>query len=233
MELEKETQSSKNKNWRRRLAKWMITPLKDTCITPNQLTTVRFAVGLAAIWCFTFGEQFWNNLGGILFVISVFLDNTDGELASLSKKTSSFGHKYDFVSDAMVNALLFVAIGLGMKNSFKGDFGIEFPTIYQILTYFGTFSTWLIDKWFVILGIIAGISVSFIFLMVAHLEKSGKSPLPPSDGFEADEFMYVVGPIAWLGYLPYFLYAAVIGAPAFALWTLWVVFKSKNKISAK
>src|ERR1700753_1604584 len=87
--------------WDARLARRLVTPLKDSRATPNHLTTVRLAVGLAAAAAFLPGTYRWMNIGALLMVLSNFLDHTDGELARISGKTSRIGHIYDLASDAL------------------------------------------------------------------------------------------------------------------------------------
>src|SRR3984893_2629134 len=100
--------------WDARLARRLVTPLKDTWVTPNHLTTVRLAFGLAAAAAFLPGTYGWSNLGALLLVLSNFLDHTDGELARISGKSSRIGHIYDLASDAVVTILVFMAIGVGV-----------------------------------------------------------------------------------------------------------------------
>ena len=40
-------------------------------------------------------------------------------------------------------------------------------------------------------------------------------------GFEPEDALYLVGPVAWLGLLGPFLLAAAFGAPLFLLWVVW------------
>src|ERR1700728_1552744 len=100
--------------WDARLARRLITPLKDSWVTPNDLTTVRLFVGLGAAAAFLPGTYGWSNLAALLLILSNFLDHTDGELARISGKTSRIGHLYDLASDAVVTVLLFIAIGIGV-----------------------------------------------------------------------------------------------------------------------
>src|SRR5271168_4683237 len=92
--------------WDARLACRLITPLKDSWVTPNYLTSVRLFVGVAAAAAFLPGTYGWSNIAALLLVISNFLDHTDGELARLTGKSSRFGHWYDLASDALVTVLL-------------------------------------------------------------------------------------------------------------------------------
>ena len=109
--------SSAQRPWDARLARWLVTPLAASRVTPNHLTTVRLAVGLAGAAAFTRGTYGWCNIAALLVIVSNFLDHTDGELARLSGKTSRVGHVYDLASDAAVTILLFVAMGVGVGMS--------------------------------------------------------------------------------------------------------------------
>src|ERR1700722_5847484 len=100
--------------WDARLARRLVIPLTNSRVTPNHLTTVRLAVGLAAAAAFLPGTYGWSNLGALLLIVSNFLDHTDGELARMSGKSSRIGHVYDLASDALVTILLFIAIGAGV-----------------------------------------------------------------------------------------------------------------------
>src|SRR5271167_4706143 len=97
--------------WDARLARRLVTPLKDSRATPNHLTTVRLAVGLAAAAAFLPGTYGWSNLAALLLILSNFLDHTDGELARITGRSSRIGHLFDLASDALVTVLLFVAMG--------------------------------------------------------------------------------------------------------------------------
>src|SRR5579871_6459911 len=108
---------SRSRPWDARLAHRLVTPLKDSWITPNILTTVRLVVGLAAAASFAPGSYGWSNIAAVLLVVSNFLDHTDGELARLTGKTSRIGHLYDLASDALVTILLFCCIGIRVAAS--------------------------------------------------------------------------------------------------------------------
>ena len=91
--------------WIHRIARVGVRPLVGTPVTPNHLTTLRLVTGLAAAGAFATGIPEWRAWGGVIFVVSMFLDRADGELARLGGKTSPWGHKFDLVSDAVCNAL--------------------------------------------------------------------------------------------------------------------------------
>src|ERR1700735_685663 len=110
--------------WDARLGRRLVTPLKDSWVTPNHLTTVRLIVGLAGALAFTPGTWGWTNLAALLVILSNFLDHTDGELARISGKSSRIGHLYDLASDAFVTIGLFVGIGVGVAAKSKMEFEV-------------------------------------------------------------------------------------------------------------
>src|SRR5215831_4383107 len=134
--------------WDARLARRLVTPLKDSRTTPNHLTTVRLAFGLAAAAAFLPGTYGWTNVGALLLILSNFLDHTDGELARISGKTSRIGHLYDLTSDALVTILLFLAIGVGVST--------RMGSVLQVPP--------------ALLGLVAGSAVALIFYLRMRIE---------------------------------------------------------------
>jgi phosphatidylglycerophosphate synthase len=187
--------------WDARLARSLVTPLASSRVTPNHLTTVRLAVGLAGAAAFTPGTYRWSNVAALLVIVSNFLDHTDGELARLSGKTSRVGHIYDLASDAAVTILLFVAMGIGIATSTDNLLGVPPP----------------------VLGAVAGAAVALIFYLRMRMEEmAGKAATRQASlaGFETEDILYLL-PLVTLcsGIMP-FLIAAAIGAPVFAAWVV-------------
>jgi phosphatidylglycerophosphate synthase len=188
--------------WDARLARRLVTPLKNTWVTPNHLTTVRLGVGLAAAAAFTPGTYGWSNLAALLLILSNFLDHTDGELARMSGRSSRFGHVYDLASDAAVTILLFIAIGIGV-----GDHAAALPRIAPVA-----------------LGLIAGCAVALIFFLRMRIEElAGKAANQQASlvGLETEDVLYLL-PLVTLGNaeMP-FLVTAALCAPLFAIWVLF------------
>jgi phosphatidylglycerophosphate synthase len=185
--------------WDARLARRLVAPLADSWVTPNHLTTLRLAVGLAAAAAFVPGTYGWSNFAALLLVCSNFLDHTDGELARMSGKTSRLGHLYDLASDAAVTILLFVAIGIAVGKEPGGNLGVA-PAA---------------------LGALAGIAVALIFYLRMRIEELlGKSATRQRSlgGFESEDVLYLL-PLATLFHaLPPLLLAAAICAPLYAVW---------------
>ena len=197
------------KPWDARLAWKLVYPFRNSRLTPNHLTTLRLLFGIAACLALSQGGYFWLNTGTILFCISNFLDHTDGELARLTGKTSRFGHYYDLISDALVNILLFLGIGIGLVQTRLGLFAIP-------------------------MGCLAGFAVAAIFHMRHEIESAVGKTLArqPNVGvMEAEDVLYLLPVISLSGQVVPFLLLASIGAPLFALWVLreYRMLKSGNE----
>lgn len=180
------------------VARWCIRPLVNTPVTPNHLTTLRLVTGVAAAVAFAVGEYFWTCWGGMLFLISALLDRADGELARLSGRISTTGHWYDLYCDMVVNALIFVGIGIGLLDRIPGP-------------------------WAPIIGLVAGLAVAANFQVVFRLHDSGSHPSVAfnyPNGFDIDDALFLIVLFAWLDALLPLLFAAAIGAPLFLVFAL-------------
>ncbi|HEY2683193.1 MAG TPA: CDP-alcohol phosphatidyltransferase family protein [Steroidobacteraceae bacterium] len=207
---------TRSRPWDARLARRLVAPLKDSRITPNMLTTVRLVVGLAAAAAFVPGVYSWSNVAAVLLVLSNFLDHTDGELARLSGKTSRFGHLYDLASDAVVTILLFVAIGIGVLNGGRSTLEVS-PLL---------------------LGTVAGISVSLIFYLRMRIEDAlGKSATQQASlgGFETEDVLYLFPLATIFNILAPLLLTAAVVSPLFAIWVsvdYWRLLRRDRPVSS-
>ncbi len=178
-----------------------MTPLVDTFVTPNQLTTLRLLIGLAGALCLARGGFAWSNAGALLIVLSNFVDHTDGELARISGKSSRIGHFYDLACDAIVTISLFVGMGLGMGAAHLGDRVVPG----------------------VLLGGLAGVAVAVIFFLRMRIEDmEGKAGTKQASvaGFETEDVLYLLPIVTLAGIVAPFVVTASIGAPLFALWVI-------------
>ncbi|NIV76144.1 MAG: CDP-alcohol phosphatidyltransferase family protein [Gammaproteobacteria bacterium] len=183
--------------WIHRVARVGIRPLLNTRVTPNQLTTVRLATGIGAAVLFGLGpgpHAYW---AGALFLLSMVLDRADGELARIGGKSTPWGHNYDLVSDALCNALVFVAIGVGLRHGALGAATIP-------------------------MGVMAGAAIAcilWLMLRIEGLHGHRSAHFKSAAGFDADDAMLIVPVSAFLGLTEPLLVAAFVGAPLFAMYT--------------
>jgi len=181
--------------WDGRLARWLVRPLRDTPVHPNHVTTAALATGLVAAALFAAGSERTVTAGGLAFVLSSLLDHADGELARMAGKTSDFGRAYDRVADLVVKLAVFAGMGIGASGGRLG-------------------------RWPALMGLVAGTALVAIFSMRSEmLRRRGPSMLtqPSAGGFEIEDVLYVIAPVAWAGWIGPFVMAAGVGAPLFAL----------------
>jgi len=192
----------------------IVRPLAKTPVTPNQVTTVRIVAGVSAAGSIAIGEPVWASVGAWLFMLSMLLDRADGDLARLTGRTSPGGHKYDLFADAFCNALIFVGLGIGLRDA---D-GLV---------------------WAIPMGLLAGISVATILLLVIRIERlqgARAAELGGIFGFDPDDAMLAVPIMILLGWSSQLLVAACIGAPAFAILFIFLfrkALKDERASSAK
>jgi archaetidylinositol phosphate synthase len=176
-------------SWTHRLARIVVRPLLGTWVRPNHLTTLRLMTGLAACVCFALGTRAGMGWGGTLWLVSAFLDRADGELARIGNMMSPGGHRYDYYADNWVNALFFVSIGIGLRHSALGH-------------------------WAIPLGLVSGASMFLCSLFSEWLElrsPQGTKAYTGRWGFDPDDALYLMGPLAWLGWLSPILVGASVG----------------------
>ena len=166
-----------------------------TPVTPNQITTVRILAGFTAATLFAVGGSPWQYYGAAVFVLSMLLDRADGELARLSGKTSDWGHTYDLISDALSHSVVFIGIGIGLRDSVFG-------------------------LWAIPMGVVAGASVVMVLWLVTRieaLEGQRAAELKGAGGFDPDDAILAVPLAMALDWAAPLLAAAAIGTPAFLL----------------
>ena len=191
-----------NDTWTHALARLAVRPLLGTAVTPNHLTTLRLLTGLGACSClalmpyqphpgtFALSLAFW---GGLLWVLSAFLDRADGELARIGDMMSPGGHRYDYLVDNGINCLFFAAIGIGLIHA----------------SLFGH----RLGGWSVALGLLASGAMFLCNWMSERYERRvpGVRVMSGAWGFHPDDALYLLGPAAWAGLLLPVLLGAALG----------------------
>lgn len=184
-------------SWTHLAVRPLVRPMIGSWVTPNHLTTLRLLSGFGACACFAIGSREGMAWGGAVWLISALLDRADGELARLGGLSSPGGHIYDYYADIGINALFFVSVGIGLRLSWLGG-------------------------WAILLGLVSGGAVFLSSVLCVLLEQRS----PPDTkaysgrwGFDPDDALYLMGPLAWLGWLSPVLIGAAIGAPAVVVLT--------------
>lgn len=191
----------KNPPWDQRIARILVRPLVRTPLTPNQLTIFTLIVALSGAGLLATGDPVHANWGAGLFVLARFLDHFDGELARQKNMKSRLGYYLDYVSGAISYAALFLCIGIGLRDSELGDWAIALGAAGAASAIVSMFLNVGIDK-------------------AEKLADGDAVGYPGFAGFELEDGIYLIAPIAWAGFLIPFFAAAGIGAAVYCLWTL-------------
>ncbi len=179
-------------SWTHLAVRPLVRPMIGTWVTPNHLTTLRLLSGVGACACFAAGSRAGMVWGGAVWLVSALLDRADGELARLGGLSSLGGHVYDYYADIGVNTLFFASVGIGLRHSWLGG-------------------------WAVPLGLVsaAAVCLSSVFsVMLEQRSPPGTKAYSGRWGFDPDDALYLMGPLAWLGWLSPILIGAAIGATA-------------------
>jgi phosphatidylglycerophosphate synthase len=180
-----------------RLAGWLVRPLVGTNVHPNHLTALSLALGLAAAALFAWGGAAAQGWAALLYMLAVFTDHTDGELARQAGKASTLGHYLDFLVGGANYTCLFCAIGYGLRGAPGGG-------------------------WWLALGLAAGLANPVILTLRLAMDRHhGPAAVahPARAGFEIEDFIYLIGPITWSLGVPWFLLPYGLGTLGYLAWT--------------
>lgn len=180
--------------------------LASTAVTPNQMTLISVAIGLAGAPLFLSGQAPWQSAGALLLLAHSILDGCDGELARLKFQQSRWGGILDFWGDNIVHCVTFGCMAAGWSRST----GNAWPLLLGATAVLGT------------LG-----SAGFVYWRVMR-PKDGAGPLYTSvsstpgrrltrllDALSRRDFIYVVLAFALFGKASWFLLLTAVGAPTF------------------
>lgn len=82
--------------------------------TPNQVTWSGFSIGILACLAFIRGTPFFFQLGAWFYILYIFSDHIDGNIARFHGTTSHYGKFLDGVVTMMVESLFWLCFGLGV-----------------------------------------------------------------------------------------------------------------------
>jgi archaetidylinositol phosphate synthase len=189
--------SERSKPYDQRLAHLLVVPLRNSFLHPNHFTVITLILGQAAAWLFALAISKLAWLAALLYMLAVFSDHLDGEYARLSGKTSRFGHHFDYIVGGINYTTLFIGIGWGLGNS--------------------------VGLWAIILGFVAGLSNPLILYLRMHMEtRFGLQAVehPGIEGFEIEDFIYLIGPITWCAGILWFFIPFALGNIGYLVWTI-------------
>ena len=207
----------------RRISLAVTRRLAGTRVTPNMMTLVCLALGLAAAWSFASPSVPRQILGGVLFLLHSILDGCDGELARLKFQESRAGGVLDFFGDNAVHVAVFSALAVAWSRAA----GAAWPLILGAFAVVGTI-----------------LCAAFIYLY-AMRPRAGGGPIlttvSPSrrsrlaqvlDALARRDFIYLVMVLSLFGKAYWILAPTAVGTPAFFLALLVMAFGGRRPAAA-
>jgi phosphatidylglycerophosphate synthase len=198
--------------------------LAGTRITPNVMTFVTAALGLAAAWSFASPALPRQIAGGLLFLLHSILDGCDGELARLKFQESRLGGTLDFWGDNVVHVAVFSAFAI----AWSAACGQSWPLVLGAMAVSGT---------------VLGAGYIYMYAMrprpaagplLTTVSPSHRSRLTEVlDAVARRDFIYIVMVLALFGKGYWFLAAASVGTPGFFLALLFVALTSRLNSAAR
>ncbi len=173
--------------------------LVATSITPNAMTVVSLAIGLAGAPFFLSPAPSLQLAGAMLFLLHSILDGCDGELARLTFRESRSGALLDFWGDNIVHVAVFSCMALGWSRAADS----AWPLLAGAVAIAGA------------LG--AAATVSPRFVSKQPVGAAGSMAARLTDTLANRDFIYLVGVLAAFGRAPWFLVIAALGTPLFVL----------------
>jgi 1L-myo-inositol 1-phosphate cytidylyltransferase / CDP-L-myo-inositol myo-inositolphosphotransferase len=188
-------------------------------VTPNQMTLVSLAIGLASAPFFVSASAVWQTLGALLLLLHSILDGCDGELARLRFQESRWGGLLDFWVDNIVHSVTFMCMALGWSRAS----GSVVPLWLGAAAVLGT------------LG-----SAGFVYWRVIR-RKAEAGPVYTSvstapnrplarllDALSRRDFIYLVLALALFGKVSWFLLLTAFGAPVFFFLVLVLAWRERT-----
>jgi phosphatidylglycerophosphate synthase len=192
-------------------------------VTPNQITLLSILVGLAAAVGVAVGAGPWPVLGASLLMVSLILDNCDGELARVKYQGSTFGAWLDIYGDFVVNAAFMAGMAVGAFRRFDqpvylwaGAFAVFAFTFYNAAVFryihrLGIPDEFLFKWWF----------DQEAEAAAARAARRGDAPPPASDEGPGPLGRLLSG-LKYLGRRDFFIFAYLVTAALGVLhWAFW------------
>jgi phosphatidylglycerophosphate synthase len=186
----------------RRISQTISSALLPLPVSPNVMTTVSFAIGLTGAFLLATTGYESKILGAALFVFATIVDGCDGEIARSKFMESPFGKLYDTAVDIVVNAAVFLGIGIGTWRELEGVDEVRLATL--LLVGGGVFAMAVVE------------SVRRLAPVASPTSVLGRAQ-GWLEWFATIEWCYLVLGLAIIGQVPFFFFGAAVGANVFAL----------------
>lgn len=113
----------------------IVSLLKNTPITPNQVTYTSVLFGLISAWCYSKGELSWFVVAGVLLEISIILDCVDGQLARAKNCSTDWGRLLDGIGGYVAYLSVMAGMMMGLKGYYYALTAITIITILKAILF--------------------------------------------------------------------------------------------------
>ena len=124
-----------NRYFHNPIAASIVQALKDTWVTPNQVTYVSVFVGLVSAYTFSLGTLQAFFFAGILLEVVLILDCVDGQLARAKKCSSDCGRLLDGIAGYIIYLAVLAGIMIGLDKEYMTLALFGLITILRAIAY--------------------------------------------------------------------------------------------------
>ena len=197
--LIKQREGFMSRHFERKISLALTRRLALTRITPDVMTLVSLAIGLAGAPFFLSGAPAYQLTGALLFLLHSILDGCDGELARLKFMESPHGAILDFWGDNVVHVAVFACMSVGLSFAQEATW----PLALGALTVAATLAAAARESSHIMQDTAAGEAAGWM----ARL----------AEAFSSRDFIYLIVAMSAFGKAHWFLIFASVGTPIFFL----------------
>jgi phosphatidylglycerophosphate synthase len=197
--LVKASESFMSRHVERRVSLAITRRLVATNVTPNAITLVSLAIGIAAAPFFLSTSAVIQLAGALLFLVHSIVDGCDGELARLKFLESPRGARLDFWGDNLVHVAVFACMGVGWSV----DTRAAWPLAAAAVSIASTVAVAALLAGPTMRDVTAGAAASLTDRLVGALAHR--------------DFIYLIVVLSALGKARWFLLLSATGTPLFLL----------------
>jgi len=124
-----------NRYFHNSIAAQIVSVLKNTWVTPDQVTYTSIFIGLISAYIFSLGASWSFFLAGIILELVLILDCVDGELARVKKCASDWGRLLDGIAGYIIYLAVLGGIMFGLGKDYIGLILFGAVTILRGIAY--------------------------------------------------------------------------------------------------
>lgn len=117
------------------IAALIVNAIKETRITPNQITYTSVLCGLASAVAFSLGETWSFIMAGLFVEASLILDCADGQLARAKNRATDFGRLLDGIGGYIAYLSMIGGMIIGMEGLFNVLLALTVITVLRAIAF--------------------------------------------------------------------------------------------------